>query len=98
MNSLRPALAIRVAAVLFSCGHRPVPRAMSFIPRALWLGFIALRTGSLVPAMLSRFLTNVTPTLTDAAGIDPVNVMGAGALLGAVSFPLAVRELRRTGV
>ena len=98
LRSLRPSIAILIAALLFSVGHPPPPRSMTFIPHALWIGFITFRTGSLLPAVLSHLLTNLTPTLTDAAGLKPFDVMGAGALIGAVSFPLALRALRRTGV
>jgi membrane protease YdiL (CAAX protease family) len=98
LRSFRPAVAILIAALLFSSGHPPGPRAMSFIPLALWVGFITLRTGSLLPAVLSHLLTNLTPTLTSAASIDPMHVIGVGALVGAVSFPLALRALRHTGI
>jgi membrane protease YdiL (CAAX protease family) len=88
----RPVTAIGMSAALYLIFHLQVIQAVSLIPLALALGYVAWRTGSVLPAIaahLSNNLIGAALTLIvffhpDAITIISIGLAAAGAALAAV--------------
>ena len=96
LKSVRPFGALLVTMLFFTLGHPPIPRAMAMLPHAWWLGYLAYRTRSLVPSMLSHALINLTPLVLRPLRLNSDIMTGLWLILAAVSLPFAVRRLGRS--
>jgi len=94
----RPWLGILVGGVLFAVYHLRFQGFFGLVPVALALGFIAWRTGSIVPAMAVHAGFNAIATLL-LIGTSFLPARGVGAIggmllcLGALTTPLSVLAL-----
>ena len=94
LKSHRTRTAILITVALFSLAHLPPARVLGVIPLAVWMSFLAVRTGSLIPGMLCHTFVNLSGHSLIATGADySVPVIVAG-VLGLPAFWLAIRELR----
>lgn len=94
----RPWLGILVGGVLFSAYHLRFQGFLGLVPVALALGFIAWRTGAIIPAIVVHAGFNAIATLLlVSTSFLPARAVGAigGMLLclGALATPLSVLAL-----
>ena len=82
-----------LVSLLFVFWHLRLQGLLSLLPLALMLGFLAWRSNSLLPGILSHFVANglqVPVTTLTSLGLVSNNVLGIAILLGAlVGLPLA---------
>src|SRR6056297_2511350 len=57
------AAGVLIASVIFALFHLDLIHMAAVFPIGLWMGWITLRSGSLLPAMLAHFLNNVLSVL-----------------------------------
>lgn len=98
LKAFRPVIALLISALLFSAWHLPGSRGLSLFPFGLWMGFITYRTGSVWLSMICHVLVSFSALILSATGADPIVVGGAIIIIGAPSFVLALRALRRAAV
>jgi membrane protease YdiL (CAAX protease family) len=99
-----PALAVVVSALVFGMVHGEAARVLYAFPMGVWLGYVAYRCGSVIPAMICHATANAAPLVVDRAGVgfDPGTATAASwvafgvALVacGAAGF-VAIRDLER---
>ena len=87
--------AIVFTAIAFSLCHLPPARVLSVLPLAFWLGFLALRTGSLIPGVLCHIFVNLTSGLALAHWLDAGIVIAPAFILGLPALVIALLSLRR---
>ena len=93
-NGRGPRFALILTAVLFSAAHFPPARMLFVLPLAFWLGFLAHRTGSLVPGMLCHTFVNLTGHSLLATDVNPLFVFVPVFILGVPAFVMSVRFFR----
>jgi membrane protease YdiL (CAAX protease family) len=98
-NGLRvsrgPRFALIFTALAFAACHLPPARVLFILPLGFWLGFLALRTGSLVPGILCHVFVNLTGHLLLATDVDEAFVFSIAIAVGIPSFVIVVRLFRR---
>ena len=77
-QSLGPWLGIGIASALFAVFHMDWVHIIAVFPLGLFLGIVAWRSGSLIPAMLGHFVNNVISVV--AVVFAPQNEMDTLAL------------------
>jgi membrane protease YdiL (CAAX protease family) len=65
-----PVAAILVSAILFSAAHLDPLHALGVLPLGLWLGLIAWRTGSVLPAIACHVANNAAAVCMSKYGTD----------------------------
>ncbi|MDP6408763.1 MAG: type II CAAX endopeptidase family protein [Planctomycetota bacterium] len=98
--------AIAVPGVVFAAMHMSPVHALGVLPLGLWMGFLAWRTGSVVPAMLAHMTNNalgvvvalLTATPAEGASMDMAQNPSwywIGVAVGAVCLVAGLRSLAR---
>lgn len=95
LKRARPSIAMLVTMSFFAVGHLPVSRAVAVLPHAWWLGYLAYRTRSLVPSILSHALINLTPIVLRPLRLNSDVMTGLWLILAAVTLPMAMKRLGR---
>jgi sodium transport system permease protein len=97
LTRVPPATAIALCAAMFGIYHVDVYRLVPTTLLGGMLGFIAWRSGSLLPAILAHFLNNAVLVSLGTAGLDRrIDAFGAvakGALLVGAALLVAVGAL-----
>lgn len=98
IQRMRPWLAILLTSVLFAAFHFSPIHAIMVLPIGLWLGFIAYRSGSIIPAMLGHGYNNSLSAFSALnEQISPVlewSIVGVGVigLLGTLYYLATTRK------
>ncbi len=83
--------AIGFTSLLFGAAHLDPQHFLLVLPLGVWLGVVTWRAGSVWPAVLCHFFTNLTGILSARLGLDPID--------GRVSFNATNVAMRaRVGV
>ncbi len=59
LRRMPPAAAILISASIFAVAHVDPLHALGVFPLGIWLGIVAWRSGSILPAMLGHFVNNL---------------------------------------
>jgi membrane protease YdiL (CAAX protease family) len=90
---------ILVSGAMFALAHFDPHHILGILPLCFWLGYIAARTGSIVPGILCHAFVNAVGQTSLATGlISGTNLWLpslALGLIGLVPFVLGVRKLER---
>lgn len=101
----RPWLAIGTTALLFAAAHNDMTYALGVIPDGLWMGYMAWRTGSVLPSMTCHAATNglfsSLAWMDRETGVDlnapstPGDILITVAILLIVALPALLYSVRR---
>lgn len=97
-----PPKAIFVSGTIFALAHFDPHHVLGILPLCFWLGYVAFRTGSIVPGILCHMFVNaigqtmLASMLITSEGSEWTPVLVAG-LVGLPAFAIGVRWLERTG-
>ena len=84
-RAMGPAAGILIASMLFAGFHMDFVHVIAVFPLGLFLGFVAWRSGSLLPAMMGHFVNNVVSVV--AVVLAPQNETDVLALpIAMISF------------
>ncbi|MCB9891205.1 MAG: CPBP family intramembrane metalloprotease [Planctomycetes bacterium] len=88
LRGWKPGWAIAVSSLLFAFAHLDVLYAVRLIPLAVWLGWIAWRTGSIIPSMVCHFANNfvVVAVVAGLSHLGPIDSDKPDPRLGALGL------------
>jgi membrane protease YdiL (CAAX protease family) len=102
-----PFLALGLTAVVFALVHGSALQLVTILPGAVWLGWVAWRSGSVVPSILAHGVGNALWLGLERAGTGPREALpgaaagaavAVGAALGSAAAAWAFeRAMRRSG-
>ncbi len=101
LRQWRPGVAIALAALDFGIMHGHPASMLYAFPLGLWLGYIAWRAGSIVPAMLCHAAIDAAPLTAVRMGVDldfettPAHEWWITGLILAVCAAMAVVGVRK---
>jgi membrane protease YdiL (CAAX protease family) len=78
LQSLRPwgdNLAILVSGVLFGLMHLNLPQGASAVLAGFFFGFVAIKTGSILPTIVLHILNNVVAMVSSVCGIETYQML-----------------------
>ena len=89
----RPATAITVTAILFSLVHVTPHGIIAVVPIGFWLGYIAWKSGSILPGILCHFFVNaglntwrMVNKFVELSDVTKYSIVGIAVLAGTISF------------
>ena len=73
LNRWPAVAAIAFTSLLFGAAHLDPQHFLLVLPLGVWLGVVTWRAGSVWPAVLCHFFTNLTGILSARLGLDPID-------------------------